>query len=185
MNINQPGLLKFYFNLLINSKLKLKNFTNNSGLNSKDVIAGPDPKDNTTINSEHNPVILSDDFNVRSLRIGVPREFHPQGLARTNLDAWDRSVGFFSNKGQAQINQVSLPNAPLAMSCYSILTSCEVASNFSRYDGLRFGYHAQTDFSTISDSYNLDAVITKNRDQALGKIVKGRIATGNYFLLKK
>ncbi len=149
------------------------------------MIAGPDPKDNTTINSDHKSVKLRKDFSVSSLKIGVAKEFHPHGLAKTNLEAWNRSVEVFSQKGNVKVNQVSLPHAPLAMSCYSILTSCEVASNFSRFDGLRFGYHAKTDFAEDSVNYNLDAVITKNRDQSLGKIVKGRIATGNYFLLKK
>lgn len=72
------------------------------------------------------------------------------------------------------------------MGCYSVLTSCEVASNFSRFDGLRFGYHTPLDLNKTEPSeYTFEKVITKNRNESLGKIVKGRIACGNYFLLKE
>ena len=72
------------------------------------------------------------------------------------------------------------------MSCYSVLTSCEVASNFSRYDGLRYGYHSKFDFGTNQrNHYDFENVIKKNRDESLGPVVKSRIVSGNYFLLKK
>ena len=146
---------------------------------------------------------IYEDFKVNDIRIGIPyvnpqiqinkwnqsrlrfwsflKEFHPSGLAESNLDAWDNSLELFSAAGHAKLQGVSLPNAPLAMSCYSILTSCEVASNFSRYDGLRFGHHSQLEPA----NYTLEEIITKNRNESLGRIVKGRIVCGNYFLLKK
>ncbi len=74
------------------------------------------------------------------------------------------------------------------MSCYSILTSCEVASNFSRFDGIRFGHHTNLDFSIEKSDkleYNFEKIITKNRNESLGKVVKSRIVSGNYFLLKE
>lgn len=69
------------------------------------------------------------------------------------------------------------------MSCYSVLTSCEVASNFGRYDGIRYGYDSR--LTAAKDDVNFEQAIKKNRDESLGKIVKGRIASGNYFLLKE
>lgn len=115
--------------------------------------------------------------------LALLKEFHPNGLSESNLEAWDNSLELFSSIGGAKLQAVSLPNAPLSMSCYSILTSCEVASNFSRYDGLRFGFHSELD--RADSGYNLTEVITRNRNESLGKIVKGRIVCGNYFLLKK
>ena len=118
------------------------------------------------------------------------KEFHPNGIGETNLEAWDNALELFSSAAGSKLQTVSLPNAPLSMSVYSILTSCEVASNFSRYDGLRFGHHAKLNLNNketdAQDSeYYLERIITKNRDESLGKIVKGRIVSGNYFLLKK
>jgi aspartyl-tRNA(Asn)/glutamyl-tRNA(Gln) amidotransferase subunit A len=83
---------------------------------------------------------------------------------------------------------VSIPNSKYTMSCYSILTSCEVASNFSRFDGIRFGHHTNLDFSIEKSDkleYNFEKIITKNRNESLGKVVKSRIVSGNYFLLKE
>jgi aspartyl-tRNA(Asn)/glutamyl-tRNA(Gln) amidotransferase subunit A len=72
------------------------------------------------------------------------------------------------------------------MSCYSVLTSCEIASNFSRFDGLRFGHHAKLDFSDAATlNYDFERIITQNRDEGLGKVVKSRLVSGNYFLLKE
>ena len=70
------------------------------------------------------------------------------------------------------------------MSCYSVLTSCEVASNFARYDGIKYGYHA-ADESTVGDRYHFKNVLMRNRDAALGDTVKSRIVSGNYFQLKE
>jgi aspartyl-tRNA(Asn)/glutamyl-tRNA(Gln) amidotransferase subunit A len=108
------------------------------------------------------------------------KEFYPTGLSETNLDAWNKSLEILSKKGECKLQSVSVPNAPYSMSCYSVLTSCEVASNFSRYDGLKYGYHTE-----INENYDLETVITKNRNESLGKVVKGRIVCGNYFLLEK
>jgi len=102
-------------------------------------------------------------------------------MSQTNLNAWKNSVEIFNRSGQSKTQSVSLPNVPYSMSCYSVLTSCEVASNFSRYDGLKYGYH--TELNEVD--YDLEKVITKNRNDSLGKVVKGRIACGNYFLLEK
>lgn len=92
----------------------------------------------------------------------------------------------FTKHSGAEIVSISLPNSIYSMSCYSVLTSCEIASNFSRYDGLRFGYHANLDLSQLKpDEYNFEKIVTKNRDESLGPTVKSRLVSGNYFLLKE
>ncbi len=122
----------------------------------------------------------------QKVTIGIPCEFYPEGLSESNLNAWQNALHIFSKSNQVKIVPVSIPSAPYSMSCYSVLTSCEVASNFSRYDGLRFGFHYNLDLSKQIDqqNYNFERVITKNRDESLGKVVKSRIVSGNYFLLK-
>lgn len=104
------------------------------------------------------------------------------------MEAWKRSVQIFEDIGKAKIVPVSLPNTTYTMSCYSVLTSCEVASNFARYDGLRFGYHSKLDLDINKADeieYILEKIIKQNRNESLGKVVKSRIFSGNYFLLKK
>lgn len=76
-----------------------------------------------------------------------------------------------------------MPNLTFTMSVYSVLTSCEVASNFGRYDGIRYGFNSNVGSRDLTD--NFERAITKNRDESLGRIVKSRICSGNYFLLKE
>jgi aspartyl-tRNA(Asn)/glutamyl-tRNA(Gln) amidotransferase subunit A len=111
----------------------------------------------------------------------VNKEFFPNGLSANNLKAWAMTVEKFS-KQDVKVIPISLPNVTYTMSCYSVLTSCEVASNFAKYDGIRFGYHSKLD---ANEPYTLENVLRKNRDESLGKIVKSRIVSGNYFLLKE
>ena len=145
------------------------------------MIAGPDKNDATAIKRQFEPVELNEDFVPDQLTIGVPQEFYPHGLSSENLNAWHHALDIFAKQSNAKIVPISLPNAPFSMSCYSVLTSCEVASNFARFDGLQYGYHVQID----EKEYDLKNVFTKNRNESLGNVVKGRIVSGNYFLLKK
>jgi aspartyl-tRNA(Asn)/glutamyl-tRNA(Gln) amidotransferase subunit A len=58
---------------------------------------------------------------------------------------------------------------------YYILTTAEAASNFSRFDGVRYGYRANN-INTLQDQY------VKTRTQGFGKEVKKRIMMGNFVL---
>lgn len=112
------------------------------------------------------------------------KEFFPNGLSEDNVKAWNLAVDKFAKSGSSvKVIPISLPNTTYTMSCYSVLTSCEVASNFAKFDGIRFGHHSNFDFN--AENYTLETCFTRNRDEALGKIVKSRIVTGNYFLLKE
>ena len=77
-----------------------------------------------------------------------------------------------------------LPQTPYSMSCYSVLTSCEVASNFARYDGVRYGYQPNQQKSN-NENQSFETLLKKTRDLGFGNVVKGRIASGNYFVLKE
>lgn len=144
-------------------------------------IAGHDSKDATSIQREFLPFELTgDNFDICNLRIGLAREFVPNGLSHTNSLALKHVLDIFSRIGESEIKHVSLPHIIYSMSCYSVLTSCEVASNFARYDGIRYGYHNN---SQNFKSYN--KILMNNRNESLGEIVKSRIVSGNYFLLKE
>jgi aspartyl-tRNA(Asn)/glutamyl-tRNA(Gln) amidotransferase subunit A len=82
--------------------------------------------------------------------------------------------------------ETNLPHTPYSMSCYSVLTSCEVASNFSRYDGIRYGYRPE-EKKAINSTHNqsFETLLKQTRDYGFGNVVKSRIASGNYFLLKE
>lgn len=103
--------------------------------------------------------------------------------------AWQSAVDvILKNEPDIKIVPVSMPNLTFTMSVYSVLTSCEVASNFGRYDGIRYGFNdcsSHTNPNTTTSNPNFEKTITQNRNESLGKIVKSRIVSGNYFLLKE
>ncbi|CAG0921542.1 unnamed protein product [Notodromas monacha] len=113
-----------------------------------------------------------------NLRIGLPKEYFSKEMHPEVVDAWDSVAGILSDTGMS-VEVVSQPHADLACPCYAVLNTAEVASNFARYDGLEYGLRIPGE--TVSTNH----LYASNRAAGFGNIVKGRILTGNYFLLKE
>lgn len=64
------------------------------------------------------------------------------------INTWETIAERFSEYG-AHVSQVSLPSTEYSIACYSILNTCEVASNMARYDGIEYGKLS----SRLSSSY--------------------------------
>lgn len=58
---------------------------------------------------------------------------------------------------------------------YYVLTTAESSSNLSRFDGVRYGYHAK-------NAQDLDSTYTMTRSQGFGKEVQRRIMSGTFVL---
>ena len=59
---------------------------------------------------------------------------------------------------------------------YYILTTAEASSNLSRFDGIKYGFAAKTDFADLTEFYK------KSRSHGFGKEVKRRIMLGTFVL---
>ncbi|XP_037946021.1 glutamyl-tRNA(Gln) amidotransferase subunit A, mitochondrial [Teleopsis dalmanni] len=143
------------------------------------VIAGPDEKDSTTIKKSFHKIHVPplEKIDIRNLRIGIPKEYHCPGLSVEVLDTWKKIADILEVAG-AKVSQVSLPHTAASIFVYSILNQCEVASNMARYDGIEYGHRAEDEHST-------EQLYAKTRAQGFNSVVKTRILTGNYFLLKR
>uniref|UniRef100_A0A0A9WS96 Glutamyl-tRNA(Gln) amidotransferase subunit A, mitochondrial n=2 Tax=Lygus hesperus TaxID=30085 RepID=A0A0A9WS96_LYGHE len=139
------------------------------------VISGQDPKDSTTV--EVSPVKLDDSFNLNKIKVGIPREYHCEGLSPEVLEAW-KSIARILQEAGAKVSQMSMPHTSSSIACYSVLNQCEVASNMARYDGLRYGHRS----SRCKSTHDLYA---SSRSEGLGIVVRGRILAGNFFLLQR
>lgn len=147
-------------------------------------IAGPDDLDSTTLKRPFKPIRLNNAAHaLRGVRIGIPLEYHCDGLDEEIIDAWRIIANEMEDCGGATIQQVSMPNTKSSIFVYSILNQCEVSSNMSRYDGMEFGYR-HTDGSGAS-SKGTEELYEKSRAHSLNRVVKNRILSGNYFLLRK
>lgn len=142
-------------------------------------IAGPDPLDSTTIKEPFHPIHLphSDEISIKGIRIGIPREYHCEGLSSEVLETWTKVADILEGHG-AEVSGLSMPYTLSSIFVYSILNQCEVSSNMARYDGIEYGHRADDESST-------EHLYAKTRAEGFNSVVKNRILTGNYFLLRK
>jgi aspartyl-tRNA(Asn)/glutamyl-tRNA(Gln) amidotransferase subunit A len=108
------------------------------------------------------------------LRVGLPREFFPPGLAADVAAAVRAALAEFERLG-ATLVDVSLPRTELSIPVYYIIAPAEASSNLSRFDGVRYGHRAAA-YDDLLDMYK------KTRAEGFGAEVKRRIMIGTYVL---
>ncbi|XP_053794800.1 glutamyl-tRNA(Gln) amidotransferase subunit A, mitochondrial isoform X1 [Vidua chalybeata] len=140
-------------------------------------LAGHDPKDSTTIQDDFEPFELPNLTDVSKLSIGIPKEYHAPGLSSEILALWSKAADLFKNAG-AKVVEVSLPHTRYSIVCYHVLCTAEVASNMARFDGLEYGHRSDMKDST-------ESMYAATRREGFNDVVRGRILSGNYFLLKQ
>ncbi len=108
------------------------------------------------------------------LRIGLPTEFFPAGLAADVNAAVRRALAELEALG-ATLVDVHLPRTELSIPVYYIIAPAEASSNLSRFDGVKFGHRA-AQYADLLDMYK------KSRAEGFGPEVKRRIMIGTYVL---
>ncbi|GAB1606997.1 hypothetical protein Ahia01_000982400 [Argonauta hians] len=141
-----------------------------------DILRGHDPKDSTSVTDPFEPLSLSDHPSVEGLTVGIPKEAFKCNASTEVIEEWQRVADALERAG-ARVVSVSLPNFLSGTSCYIVLCCAEVASNMSRYDGIKFGHRAAIMEST-------EQLFASSRRQGFNEVVCGRIMSGNFFLLK-
>jgi aspartyl-tRNA(Asn)/glutamyl-tRNA(Gln) amidotransferase subunit A len=111
---------------------------------------------------------------LEGLRIGLPKEFFPAGLA-SDVDITVRRALVEFEKLGAKLVDVSLPRTELSIPVYYIIAPAEASSNLSRFDGVKFGHRAKQ-YTDLLDMYK------KTRAEGFGAEVKRRIMIGTYVL---
>ena len=137
-------------------------------------MAGFDDKDSTSVDQPVDNYSASLNDSLKGLRIGLPKEYFAGGLDAATADAIDAAVKQFQALG-AEVKEISLPNAELAIPAYYVIAPAEASSNLSRFDGVRFGYRCN-DPADLTDLYK------RSRGEGFGPEVKRRIMVGAYAL---
>ncbi len=75
----------------------------------------------------------------------------------------------------AQLIEIELPKAHLAVSAYYVLAPAECSSNLSRFDGVRYGYQCD-------NPKDLNDLYVRTRTEGFGEEVKRRIMIGTWAL---
>ncbi|KAM9665161.1 glutamyl-tRNA(Gln) amidotransferase subunit A, mitochondrial isoform 1-T1 [Trichechus inunguis] len=141
------------------------------------VLAGHDPKDSTTVQDPVKPFMLPSLTDMSKLCIGIPKEYLVPELSSEVQSLWTKAADLFESEG-AKVIEVSLPHTKYSIVCYHVLCTSEVASNMARFDGLEYGHRCNIDVST-------EAMYAATRREGFNDVVRGRILSGNFFLLKE
>ncbi|XP_057714821.1 glutamyl-tRNA(Gln) amidotransferase subunit A, mitochondrial isoform X1 [Corythoichthys intestinalis] len=141
------------------------------------ILQGVDTKDSTTVPAPPSPMELAENFDVKNLFVGIPKEFYAPGMSEETAAQWSHVTDLLEKSG-ARVEQVSLPHCQYSIACYHVLCCAEVASNMARFDGLQYGHRSEVDSST-------EAMYATTRHEGFNDVVRGRILSGNYFLLKQ
>ena len=136
-------------------------------------MAGHDPKDSTSVNRPVPDYAAACRRGVRGLRIGIPREYHAEGVPAEIEALWQQGMSWLRDAG-AEIVDVSLPHTKYGLATYYIVAPAEASSNLARYDGVRFGLRVPA--NDLTDLYE------ETRAAGFGAEVRRRILIGTYVL---
>ncbi len=136
-------------------------------------MSGFDPKDSTSADKPVPDFAAAIKGGVKGLKVGIPKEYRPDGLDPEIEKLWDDGINWLKAEG-AEIVNVTLPHTKYGLPVYYIIAPAECSSNLARYDGVRYGL--RVDGKDLSETYE------KTRAKGFGDEVKRRIMVGTYVL---
>lgn len=133
------------------------------------IISGKDKKDMTT---------LDDFFKIeteppKNKKIAIIKDFMIDAVDPEVLKITNDYIDRLKQAGH-EVEEVSMPILKYALAIYYVLIPAEVSSNLARYDGIRYGFRAE--------SNSLDELYGKSRDQGFMPENKRRILIGSFVL---
>ena len=137
-------------------------------------MSGFDRRDSTSVEREVENYSSQINRSIKGLRIGLPKEYFAEGLSDGVRQCVMSAARQLVELG-AELVDVSLPNAMLSVPTYYVVAPAEASSNLARYDGVRYGYRAES-------ARTLDELYTRSRGEGFGQEVQRRIMIGAYVL---
>jgi aspartyl-tRNA(Asn)/glutamyl-tRNA(Gln) amidotransferase subunit A len=110
---------------------------------------------------------------LHGVKIGVAPQFF-EGAKPEVVKAVESAISVYKALG-AEIISADIQSLSYALPVYYILACAEASSNLGRYDGIRYGYRAQS-FDSLNE------MICKTRSEGFGPEVRRRIMLGTYVL---
>jgi aspartyl-tRNA(Asn)/glutamyl-tRNA(Gln) amidotransferase subunit A len=137
-----------------------------------DMMAGYDPKENTSAQVEHRPIAPTLAKEKRKLKIAVVENYLDQCESGT-ANTLKASIAALEKAGH-EIIPVKMTDCSHHVATYYILATAEASANLARFDGVRYGYRAEA--ATLKEQYE------KSRSEGFGAEVKRRILLGAFVL---
>lgn len=136
------------------------------------IMAGKDAKDSTTLNDFWTKPL--EEAKPAKKKIAIIKDFMGEGVDEEVKTAI-RNYANKLKKAGYEIDEISMPTLKYALAIYYIVVPAEIASNLSRYDGIRYGLRSK-------DAKDLDSVYNMTRDEGFMPENKRRIMIGNFVL---
>lgn len=136
------------------------------------IMAGQDKKDSTTLPDYWTKNL--DEIQPAKKKIGLIRDCFGEGINPEVAEI----VRNYGKKLEAQgyeIEEFDMPILKYGLAIYYVVQPAEVASNLSRYDGIRYALRSK-------DAKNLDDIYTMTRSEGFIKENQRRIMIGNFVL---
>ena len=134
------------------------------------VAAGKDPKDMTTLDDYYNKTEVLD----APKKVGIVKDFDNDSIAPEIRNTLKKKCELLKSRGH-EIIELDMPALRYALAAYYIIVPAEIASNLSRYDGIRYGFRSDKS-DTLNDLYR------NTRDEGFMSENKRRIMIGNFVL---
>lgn len=134
-----------------------------------EIANGQDPKDLTTL-----PDYYDESEAKKIKKVGIVKDFDNASVNSEIRNALVSKVELARSKGY-EVVEIEMPALKYALAAYYIIVPAEVASNLSRYDGVRYGFRAK-------DTKDLDALYKNTRGEGFMPENKRRIMVGNFVL---
>lgn len=134
-----------------------------------EIASGQDSKDLTTLDNYY-----VDSKIQKTKRIGIIKDFDNDSVDEEIREALKAKCEALKEKGY-EIVELEMPALKYALPAYYIIQPAEVASNLSRYDGVRYGFRSEK-------AKDIDAIYKDTRNEGFMPENKRRIMIGNFVL---
>ena len=138
------------------------------------ITSSTDSHDMTSILEDYDYEKADYDFSGKKIAYISTESQLYQGIEEAVKEDYRKALDRLEKLG-ANLVKIELKYAKFANPVYNVVMSCEVSSNMSRFDGVRFG-HQTENYENVTDLF------TKSRSEGLGEEVQRRIALGTMYL---
>ncbi len=140
-----------------------------------DTISGRDDMDATTAPYENTNIAqtIASTKKIASFKVGTIKQEIMKDCDKSIQKAYKEYLKKLEDKG-AELIEIDFKNPEAWVAIYQILATAEASSNLSRFDGVRYGFRAETE---VGEDF-----VEKSRSEGFGDEVKRRIMLGTYVL---
>lgn len=140
-----------------------------------DALAKKDPKDPTSKGNMGNKTFDTLNKDIKGLKIGIVKQYFDNSCLEVH-NSIQNAIDIYKSLG-AEMVYIDMPIVKYALPIYYILSCVEGASNFARFDGVRYGYRTK-------NYVDFNDMVSKSRGEAFGSEVKRRILLGAFMQSK-